>query len=304
MKVLLENSVNTKLNFSNINDVQIFVKREDRLHKIISGNKYRKLKYNIIHAKNKDYKGVISFGGAYSNHIAALAFAGKVNSLKTIGLIRGEEISNKFSSNPTLKYAFECGMNFEFLSRETYKKRNSSSLTKHFLNKYPNYYILPEGGTNLLGVKGCEEILTDEDKNFDYVCCSVGTGGTFSGIINSSKKSQEIIGFSSISKRFLLNDICKFVNKNNWKLTDNFSFNGYAKINNVLVNFMNEFYKSHNIKLDPIYTSKLFYGVFDFVKHNYFKPKSKVLVIHTGGLQGLIPMNNYLINNKLNTINY
>ena len=122
MKVLLKNSVNTLLNFPNVNDVQIFVKREDELHKIISGNKYRKLKYNILHAKNKNYEGLISFGGAYSNHIAALAYAGKVNNLKTIGLIRGEEISNKFTTNPTLKYARECGMNFEFITR-VYKRR-------------------------------------------------------------------------------------------------------------------------------------------------------------------------------------
>jgi 1-aminocyclopropane-1-carboxylate deaminase len=304
MKVLLKNSVNTLLNFPNVNDVQIFVKREDELHKIISGNKYRKLKYNILHAKNKNYEGLISFGGAYSNHIAALAYAGKVNNLKTIGLIRGEEISNKFTTNPTLKYARECGMNFEFITREIYKKRNTISFTMQIKNKYPNYYILPEGGTNLLGVKGCEEILTAKDKNFDYICCAVGTGGTFSGIINSSGMNQQIIGFSSISKRFLLNDISKFVNKNNWKLTDKFSFNGYAKINNELVNFMNEFYKFHNIKLDPIYTSKLFYGVVNKMKNNYFKPKSKVLVIHTGGLQGVEPMNRFLLMNKLNTINY
>ena len=303
MDVILNNSRNEKINFINDDGVQLYLKREDKIHDIISGNKYRKLKYNLIKAKDLGFKGLLTFGGAYSNHISAVAYAANRYGFKSIGLIRGEELLSKHFDNPTLKYSSDLGMKFDFLSRKEYKNRNDENYLNELRHIYKDYYLIPEGGTNDLGVLGCQEILRSEDKVFDYICCSVGTGGTISGLINSSINNQKIIGFSSINKKYLLNDISKFVIKKNWKLNDEFSFGGYGKVNEELIDFMNDFKLKYGILLDPIYTSKLVYGVFNLILNNYFKPNSKVLMIHTGGHQGILPMNIFLKKKNLTTIN-
>jgi len=304
MNVILKNSVNERVHFVNNNGLQLFFKREDKIHSIISGNKYRKLKFNLIKAKELGYKGLLTFGGAYSNHIPAVAYAAKKHGFKSFGFIRGEELVNNFLENPTLKYSHNLGMNFNFLSRSDYKLKTNENYLNRLKNKFKDYYFIPEGGSNSLGVLGCEEILNHKDKKFDYVCCSVGTGGTISGLINSSYENQQIIGFSSINKKYLLNDITKFVNNNNWMLIDDFSFGGYGKVNNKLIEFMNNFKHKYDILLDPIYTSKLVYGVLNLITNNFFKPNSKILMIHTGGHQGILPMNKYLKDKNLTTINY
>ena len=304
MDVILKNSINEKVHFVNNSGLQIFLKREDKIHNIISGNKYRKLKFNLIKAKELGFKGLLTFGGAYSNNIPAVAYAAKKNGFKSLGFIRGEEIVNNYLENPTLKYSHDLGMKFNFLSRSNYKlKTNEHYLTK-LKKKFKDYYFIPEGGTNALGVLGCQEILNDNDKEFDYICCSVGTGGTICGLINSSNENQKIIGFSSINKNYLLNDITKFVTNENWMLVDDFSFGGYGKVNNELIEFMNNFRLKYGILLDPIYTSKLVYGVLNLITNNFFKPNSKILMIHTGGHQGILPMNKFLKNKNLTTINY
>ena len=304
MDVILKNSINEKVHFVNNSGLQIFLKREDKIHNIISGNKYRKLKFNLIKAKELGFKGLLTFGGAYSNHIPAVAYAAKKNGFKSLGFIRGDEIVNNYLENPTLKYSHDLGMKFNFLSRSNYKlKTNGYYLTK-LKNKFKDYYFIPEGGTNALGVLGCQEILNDNDKEFDYICCSVGTGGTICGLINSSNENQKIIGFSSINKNYLLNDITKFVTNENWMVVDDFSFGGYGKVNEELIEFMNNFRLKYGILLDPIYTSKLVYGVLNLITNNFFKPNSKILMIHTGGHQGILPMNKFLKNKNLTTINY
>lgn len=303
MDVILNNSRNEKINFINDDGVQLYLKREDKIHDIISGNKYRKLKYNLMKAKDLGFKGLLTFGGAYSNHIPAVAYAANRHGFKSIGLIRGEELLSKYFDNPTLKYSSDLGMKFDFLSRKEYKNRNDENYLNEMQHIYKDYYFIPEGGTNNLGVLGCQEILRPEDKVFDYICCSVGTGGTISGLINSSINNQKIIGFSSINKKYLLNDISKFVIKKNWKLNDEFCFGGYGKVNEELIDFMNDFKLKYGILLDPIYTSKLVYGVFNLILNNYFKPNSKVLMIHTGGHQGILPMNVFLKKKNLTTIN-
>ena len=303
MDVILNNSINEKIHFINDDGVQLYLKREDKIHDIISGNKYRKLKYNLIKAKDLGFKGLLTFGGAYSNHISAVAYAANRYGFKSIGLIRGEELLSKYFDNPTLKYSSDLGMKLDFLSRKQYKNRNDENYLNELRHIYKDYYLIPEGGTNDLGVLGCQEILRSEDKVFDYICCSVGTGGTISGLINSSINNQKIIGFSSINKKYLLNDISKFVIKKNWKLNDEFSFGGYGKVNEELIDFMNDFKLKYGILLDPIYTSKLVYGVFNLILNNYFKPNSKVLMIHTGGHQGILPMNIFLKKKNLTTIN-
>jgi len=304
MNVILKNSINEKVDFVNNSGLQLFLKREDKIHNIISGNKYRKLKFNLINAKELGFKGLLTFGGAYSNHIPAVAYAAKINGFKSLGFIRGEEIVNKYLENPTLKYSHDLGMKFKFLSRSNYKLKTNENFLRKLKKKFKDYYLIPEGGTNALGVLGCQEILNDNDKEFDYICCSVGTGGTICGLINSSNENQKIIGFSSINKNYLLNDITKFVTNENWMLIDDFSFGGYGKVNNELIEFMNNFRLKYGILLDPIYTSKLVYGVLNLITNNFFKPNSKILMIHTGGHQGIFPMNKFLKNKNLTTINY
>ncbi|WP_411767380.1 1-aminocyclopropane-1-carboxylate deaminase/D-cysteine desulfhydrase [Winogradskyella sp. A3E31] len=275
-------------------DVRLFIKREDEIHPIVSGNKYRKLKYNLIEVKKSGLDTILTFGGAYSNHIAAVALACKKQRITSIGVIRGEELKAKIGSNPTLKFAEECGMQFYFVSREDYRKKTEPDFIQKLENKFGSFYLLPEGGTNELAVKGCEEILNKEDEDFDFICCSVGTGGTVSGLVNASNYHQNVLGFSALKGNFLIQDIRKFANKNNWDLVTDYHFGGYAKIKDELIAFINQFKDQYNILLDPIYTGKMAYGIFDLMNKDYFPSGSKILMIHTGGLQGIEGMNKKL----------
>ena len=193
-------------------------------------------------------------------------------------------------------------MTFEFISRDAY--RNKEKVSAAILDKYQNCYLIPEGGTNDLAVQGCEEIIQTTDTVFDYICCSIGTGGTISGIINSSFPHQKIIGFPALKGNFLQNDICKFAKNKNWKLITDYHFGGYAKVTAALIDFMNEFYKENNIPLDPIYTGKMVFGVIDLIQQNYFPKNSKILLIHTGGLQGIAGMNLKLKSKKVPILKY
>jgi len=271
--------------------ISLFIKREDLIHRYVSGNKYRKLKYNLAQAKKENYETILTFGGAYSNHIAAVAFAGKEAGFKTIGVIRGEELATKIQDNPTLTFAQNCGMSFVFETRANYRNKNEVYYLNELKEKFGSFYFIPEGGTNEFAIKGCEEILTSEDKVFDYICCSVGTGGTISGIINSSSSHQKVIGFPALKGDFLNEEIQRWVHKKNWELNSNYHFGGYAKITPELVLFMNSFYKNTKILLDPVYTAKMLFGIQDLIGQNYFPKGSKILAIHTGGIQGIQGMN-------------
>jgi 1-aminocyclopropane-1-carboxylate deaminase len=264
------------------------------LHQYISGNKFRKLKYNLAQAKKEGHTTLITFGGAFSNHILAVAAAGHENGFKTIGVIRGDELRNKISENPTLSKAQELGMVFDFVSRQAYREKDSRDFLTKLEQKFGRFYLIPEGGTNDLAIKGCEEILLETDNKFDYICCAVGTGGTISGIINCSKSSQQVLGFPALKGDFLREDICKFVQNPNWELVINYHFGGYAKVTAELVQFINDFYQKYQIPLDPIYTGKMVFGVLDLIKKEWFPRGSKILLIHTGGLQGIEGMNNLL----------
>ena len=286
-------STNQKISLENTN-VSLYIKREDLLHPYVSGNKFRKLKYNLKQAKSENKKTLLTFGGAFSNHILAVAAAGKEQGFKTIGIIRGEELKDKIAENPTLKKAQDLGMVFEFVDREIFREKSSSKFIQQLVEKFEDFYLIPEGGTNELAVKGCEEILTVTDEKFDYICCAVGTGGTISGLINCSKKSQQVLGFPALKGDFLREDICKFVSKSNWDLIADYHFGGYAKVSEELILFINDFYQKYKVPLDPIYTGKMLFGVMDLINKNYFPENSKILVIHTGGLQGITGMNNLL----------
>ncbi|MGS2761776.1 1-aminocyclopropane-1-carboxylate deaminase/D-cysteine desulfhydrase [Sinomicrobium sp. M5D2P9] len=279
--------------------IRLEIKREDLIHPFVSGNKFRKLKYNLLEAKEKGYDTLLTFGGAYSNHIAATAAAGKECGFKTIGVIRGEELCEKTGENPTLLFAENEGMQFKFVSRSDFRRKDTPEFTAGLQEEFGSFYLLPEGGTNLLAVKGCEEILTSGDTDFDYICCAVGTGGTIAGLINSSGDNQKVLGFPALKGDFLIDDIRKFAQKDNWCLHGEFHFGGYAKVNEELVRFINDFRQKTGVPLDPVYTGKMLYGILKLVNNGYFKSGSKILAVHTGGLQGIPGMNTVLLKKKL-----
>ena len=295
----LENSINERIKLPLPYGLELYIKREDNIHEFISGNKYRKLKYNITEASRLGFNTLLSFGGAYSNHIAAVAYAGKSFGFNTIGVIRGEELEDKIEDNPTLNFARSCGMKFKFVTREDYKKRSDDAFIMHLVKEFGAFYYIPEGGTNIHAVKGCEEILTEADKTFDVVCCAVGTGGTISGLINASEPHQKILGFPALKGTFLSDNISKFVTRKNWELIGDYHFGGYAKINIDLIAFINQFKKEQGIPLDPVYTGKMMYGIMDMIRLNKFPKGSRILAIHTGGLQGIAGMNAKLKLKKL-----
>ncbi|WP_410503830.1 1-aminocyclopropane-1-carboxylate deaminase/D-cysteine desulfhydrase [Flavobacterium sp. GSA192] len=295
--------MNQKLQISFPNSISVTIKREDLLHPVVSGNKFRKLKYNLLQAKAENKKTLLTFGGAFSNHIAAVAFAAQEQGLQSIGIIRGDELRDKIDSNPTLQFAQECGMQFEFVSREEYRLKSESSFLDKLKQQFGDFYLVPEGGTNALAIKGCQEILTDEDSEFDYICCAAGTGGTISGIINSALPHQKVLGFPALKGDFLQDEIRIFVQNQNWELLTDYHFEGYGKVNKDLIYFINQFYIENQIPLDPVYTGKMVFGVMDLIQKDYFPAHSNILLIHTGGLQGIFGMNERLKNKQLPTIN-
>ncbi len=289
--------------FAEKEKITLAIKREDLLHEHISGNKFRKLYHNIIAAKEKSYNTLLTFGGAFSNHIAATAAAGKEYGMQTIGVIRGDELGKNLAKtlakNPTLAFAHSQGMHFHFVSRQAYRHKTHPEFIRNLFELFGKFYLVPEGGTNELAVKGTEEILTPEDSEFDYVCSAVGTGGTIAGIINSSYPHQKILGFPALKESFLHLNIQKYVHKDNWELIRDYNFGGFAKIDKKLVDFINLFYGLQNLPLDPVYTGKMMYGIIDLIKKDYFSKGSKILAIHTGGLQGKLGMNLRLARKKL-----
>ena len=182
-------------------------------------------------------------------------------------------------------------MEFHFVSRSDYRRKNDKIFLEGLQNVVGECYIVPEGGTNALAVKGCMEILTETDTSFDFICSAVGTGGTILGLINSAKPYQTIWGFPALKGDFLIEDIRKFALNDNWELVSKYHFGGYAKVDANLINFINTFKKETEIPLDPIYTGKMLFGIFDLIKKDAFKKGTQILAIHTGGLQGIKGMN-------------
>ncbi len=284
------------------NEIELYIKREDVIHPYISGNKFRKLKYNLLQAQKEQHKKILSFGGAYSNHIAALAYAGQEYNFETIGIIRGEEVAYNHHKNPTLQFATKCGMHLHFVAREVYSSKTETSFIASLQALYGDFYLVPEGGTNAFAIKGCQEILTPNDIEFNYICCAVGTGGTLTGISNSTNSNQKIIGFPALKGDFLNKEIAGLTTSSNWELCLDYHFGGYGKVTPELIAFINNFNSKYKVPLDPIYTGKMAYGVIDLIEKGYFPPKSKILMIHTGGLQGIEGMNKLLKSKNLNTI--
>ena len=268
--------------------VQLTVKRLDLIHPQISGNKFFKLKYNLLEAKQQNLNQVLTFGGAYSNHIAATAYAAHYFGFQSIGVIRGEELA-KQAFNPTLQTAQDFGMQLHFVSRAEYRLRHELEYLQQLKQRYPNTLIIPEGGTNQLAIQGTKEILSADDReNYDVICCAVGTGGTIAGIIESSSDQQHILGFSALKGDFLKYDIQQWTNKTNWSLTDEYCCGGYAKTNSELLQFMQQFEQQYAVPLEQVYTAKMMMGLFDLIQQGNFPVNTRILAIHTGGLQGRI----------------
>jgi 1-aminocyclopropane-1-carboxylate deaminase len=272
--------------------LRVFIKREDLIHPHVSGNKWRKLNYNLIEAKRLDHHTLLTFGGAYSNHIYATAAAANEAGFNSIGIVRGEELSNK-PLNHTLSFARLNGMDLQFITREKYRQKSDQRFIDELKERCGDFYLIPEGGTNNLAIKGCEEIVNDEVRQFDVVCLSVGTGGTISGVIAAATKHQQVIGFSVLKGDFLKKDVEDLLinysgnRYDNWQIETDYHFGGYAKSNNELLKFIHDFETKHDIPLEPIYTGKMMYGLYDKIKKGSFKSGSRILAIHTGGLQGL-----------------
>lgn len=284
--------------------LDLYLKREDLIHPLVSGNKFRKLKYNLQQAKEHNKKTILTFGGAFSNHILATSAAAKLNDLNSIGIIRGEELGGEnlektLSENETLRNAKAMGMQLHFIDRESYRDKGNTLFIERLKNKFGDFYLVPEGGTNNFAIKGCEEILTKEDDNFDVICCPVGTGGTIAGIINSSSDHQQILGFSALKGDFLKEEVASHVKKINWEIIIDYHFGGYAKVDKGLIDFINKFKSEYNVLLDPIYTGKMMYGILDMIEKGEFSKNTRILAIHTGGLQGISGINKKLVRKNL-----
>jgi len=278
-----------------------FLKREDLNHPSVQGNKWRKLKYNLEEFINGDYKGIVSFGGVFSNHVYALASACKILSITCKLYLRGYSLDQ---NNPSVKYIIDCGAEIELLSPTAYREKSNTQFINTLLAQ--NYYVIPEGGTNELGIKGVEElgmeIVGQLDEPPDYICVSAGTGGTAIGLIKAFANERiKVLVFSSLKGDFLREIIQEKVGELPFELITDFHFGGYGKFNKDLVSFCNSFKEKYQIPLDPVYTGKMMYGIDQMMKENYFKTADKVLAIHTGGLQGVAGFN-YRYGGKLGAL--
>ena len=271
-------------------NIEIFMLRLDKIHPVISGNKWFKLKYHLENFKHDNFNGILTFGGAYSNHIVATAYTAKLLGIRCAAIIRGEKPAEL---SQTLEKCIEYGMQLEFVARDTYRKKN---LLIECVPNFPGYYTIPEGGAGEFGEKGCREILDLINKaNYSHVACAVGTGTMFIGLANSSLPEQNVIGISVLKGMKNLpgqfNELVYPAAKKNYcKIFYDYHGGGYARHTPELLAFMNDFYLKTGIPTDFVYTGKLLYAIMDLVKEGYFPKGSRILIIHSGGLQGNISL--------------
>lgn len=263
--------------------IRLDLLRLDLVHPVISGNKWFKLKYNLQTAKELGYKKILTFGGAYSNHLIATAAAAHYFGLESIGIVRG--FHAKENQTPTLQDCSAYGMQLEFVSKEEYAQKENTDWLGQLSRKHPETYIIPEGGNNAYGVKGCEEIVKHIPAGYTHIAVSLGSGATFTGLRNATDENIMMLGFVPMKNgAYLENEI--HPSKGNWRLTDAYHFGGFGKWNNELIVFMNVFYQSNKIPLDVVYTAKMLFGLQELIAQNYFPQNANILAIHTGGLQG------------------
>lgn len=263
--------------------VQLYLKREDLIHPHISGNKWRKLKYNLIQAAADEYDTLLTFGGAYSNHILATAHAGQLLGFRTVGIIRGEEYS---PLNPVLAEAQKAGMELHYMPRWRYRQKECAEVTEELASLFGRFYLLPEGGTNQLAVQGCREIAQEIDIPYDLICCACGTGGTLAGVISGLCGQQAALGIAVLKgESFLQEEISALVVPDSsvqWAVSCDYHFGGYARKNSELLQFIDQFYATQNIQLDPVYTGKLMFGIYDMIQRGLIPSGQTVVALHTG----------------------
>lgn len=266
--------------------VGFYIQRDDLLHKDVSGNKWRKLEYCLKNYDRHLHEGIISFGGAFSNHLVATSAACKLLKIPFIAYIRGDKPKEL---NHSIKFLEDQGAILHWVSRSDFRDLRTNNWPNPNPKDYRNFLIIPEGGQSELAVESCMHISQFWDIEYDFACCSIGTGTTFSGLVNGlvSKKTK-CLGFVMLKdKGYLSDEISKMTKHSNYDLNRDYHFNGFGKVNDDLIEFLNVFYQNTKIPLDPIYTGKLVYGLFDLIEKNYFPEGSRIIAIHTGGLQGI-----------------
>ena len=272
-------------------EITLYFKRDDLIHEHVQGNKWRKLKYNLYEARLNKQNTLLTFGGPYSNHIYATAAAAKLFHFKAIGIIRGEEPVVK---SETLLFAEAQGMELYYMDREMYRQKDDPMNIESLRVQIGDFYYIPEGGTNVYAVEGAEEIIEELNVPFDYVCTACGTGGTLAGLVAGLRGEKQAIGFSSLKGDDTLTANVNVLVKgytgvefSNFSINFDYHFGGYAKVKPELIQFIKDFKQQHNIQLEPVYTGKMFYGLFDLIAKDYFTKGSSIVSLHTGGLQGL-----------------
>ncbi len=276
------------------NDVKVFMKRIDLVHPVISGNKWYKMKYNIAEMMDEGKGTLLTFGGAFSNHIHATAEAGKIFGFKTIGLLRGEE---HLPLNETLQSAVANGMEIHYVDRTTFRERDSVKFLGGLKKQFGDVYILPLGGTNTIALKGCAEIVEQVEVDYDYVCSASGSGGTFAGIVAGLNGAKKGIVFPALKggeflKEVISDLVFRYSGKDfqNWSINTDYHFGGFARLTKELVEFTEKFEKLNGFGLDYIYTNKMMFGIAELIKSGYFKTGETIVAIHSGGLQGNLGM--------------
>jgi len=266
--------------------IELWMKRDDLLHPIISGNKWRKLKYSLDHALSSGADTIISMGGTYSNHLHALAFAGKVVGLKTLGFIRGEQPE---TLTPTLSELQNWGMALKFVSRSNYRLLRQYKGCHDLPGIKPQQYWLPEGGAQALALKGVAELVNEIDVPYDIICAPCGTGATLAGIIDAVPEQVSVMGFAALKNAgFLQTNVESLLPRpcTNWQINHNYHFGGFAKTNAELMAFIADFEYKTGIPLEPVYTGKMMYALYHLIAKHSFKPGQRIIAVHTGGLQG------------------
>jgi len=263
--------------------IRLLIKREDLNHPRVSGNKWWKLKYNLADMLDSGKNHILTFGGAFSNHIYAVAAAAHELELESTGIIRGEEVT---PLNPTLQFASGSGMKLHYVSRAQYRSKLDAEFIHDLEKKFGDFYLIPEGGSNELAVQGVSEFASQLDPNFDYICCPVGTAGTLAGIIRGLRGTKNVVGFSALKNgAFLYEEVRRFEDTyQNWEIRTEYDHGGYAKSTQALDEFIEDFRTQHHIPLEFTYTGKMMWGVFDLAKKGYFDRGSTVLALHTGGI--------------------
>ncbi|KPQ19855.1 MAG: 1-aminocyclopropane-1-carboxylate deaminase [Algoriphagus marincola HL-49] len=269
--------------------LELSIKRLDLIHELVPGNKFFKLKYNLLKAQAEDHHTLLTFGGAYSNHIHAVSQAAFALGMKSIGIIRGEET---LPLNPTLKAATEKGMQLHYVNREDFRKKKDADFIQRLKEKFGDFYLIPEGGTNAEAIRGTREILSADDYGFTHIGTAIGTAGTFLGLVQSARPDQSVLGFSALKGDFIHQEVAELSQtfgielSNQHQIFTDYHFGGYAKYRQSLIEFIWWFFDSFGIVLDPIYTGKMLAGIWDLIEKDFFPSGSKILAIHSGGLQG------------------